>query len=105
MDLLFVKVTLQTMMASRYIKCIQTEVETWTKTLALLGDVMEEWLLCQRNWMYLENIFGAADIQKQLPVEAKKFREVDRSWKKLMSDSHNWKGWNFGALTGLKWRS
>jgi len=28
--------------------------------------------------MYLENIFGAEDIQKQLPAESQKFLVVDR---------------------------
>ena len=56
------------MMASRYINFLRDEVDEWVKRLSLLSDIMEEWLLCQRNWMYLENIFGAADIQRQLPV-------------------------------------
>ena len=35
----------------------------------------------QRAWMYLENIFSAEDIQKQLPAEATKFKQVDKFWK------------------------
>ena len=35
--------------------------------------------------MYLENIFGAEDIQKQLPAESQKFLIVDRSWKLIMN--------------------
>ena len=30
--------------------------------------------------MYLENIFNAEDIQKQLPNEAKMFAQVDKFW-------------------------
>ena len=33
--------------------------------------------------MYLENIFSAEDIQKQLPGETTKFKQVDRFWKEL----------------------
>ena len=36
--------------------------------LGILSEVLDEWLACQRSWMYLENIFGAEDIQKQLPA-------------------------------------
>ena len=34
--------------------------------------------------MYLENIFSAEDIQKQLPEENKKFIVVDKFWKDIM---------------------
>ncbi|KAI8734806.1 dynein heavy chain 6, axonemal, partial [Biomphalaria glabrata] len=44
----------------------------------------ESWINCQRTWLYLESIFSAPDIQRQLPVEAKLFVEVDRSYKEIM---------------------
>lgn len=44
----------------------------------------EEWLNCQRNWLYLESIFNAPDIQRQLPAESKMFLQVDKSWKEIM---------------------
>ena len=44
----------------------------------------DEWLECQRNWLYLESIFSAPDIQRQLPKEAKMFIDVDKSWKTIM---------------------
>ena len=54
------------------------------RKLRLVQDVIDEWLLCQKQWMYLENIFSAPDIQKQLPREATKFQGVDRFWRELM---------------------
>lgn len=44
----------------------------------------EEWLSCQRSWLYLESIFSAPDIQRQLPAEAKMFLQVDKSYKDIM---------------------
>ena len=44
----------------------------------------DEWLTCQRSWLYLESIFSAPDIQRQLPAEAKMFMTVDKSYKELM---------------------
>lgn len=78
------QVTLQTMLGSRFISTIQDRVEEWAKKLAQLSETLDEWVTCQRNWMYLENIFGAEDIQKQLPAESQKFLIVDRSWKQIM---------------------
>lgn len=39
---------------------------------------------CQRSWLYLESIFSAPDIQRQLPSEAKSFMAVDKSYKDVM---------------------
>lgn len=48
------QVTLQTMMGSRFIMGVREEVETWSKKLGLLSETIDEWVACQRNWMYLE---------------------------------------------------
>ena len=83
------QVTLQTMLGSRYIRGIQDRVDEWEKKLANLSETLDEWLICQRTWMYLENIFGAEDIQKQLPAESQKFLVVDRGWKLIMNRTFN----------------
>ncbi|XP_064233926.1 dynein axonemal heavy chain 6 isoform X3 [Aotus nancymaae] len=57
------------------------------KDVFILGgtdDIQEEWLTCQRKWLYLESIFNAPGIQRQLPAEAKMFLQVDKSWKEIM---------------------
>ena len=54
----------------------------------LFSPMQDEWLTCQRNWLYLESIFGAPDIQRQLPNEAKMFSIVDKSWKEIMRRVH-----------------
>ena len=55
------------MMANRFVTEVRDQVEDWEKKLSYISDVIEEWLAFQRQWMYLENIFNAEDIQKQLP--------------------------------------
>ena len=39
---------------------------------------------CQTSWIYLEAIFSAPDIQRQLPAEARMFLIVDKNWKDIM---------------------
>lgn len=46
--------------------------------------LQDEWTMCQQSWIYLEVIFSAPDIQRQLPNEAKLFVIVDKSWKEIM---------------------
>jgi dynein heavy chain len=61
-------------MGSKFVAEIRDEVELWEKKLAYISDVIDEWLVFQKSWMYLENIFNAEDIIKQLPNEAKMFQ-------------------------------
>jgi dynein heavy chain, axonemal len=67
------QMSIQTMMGSKHVTEIRPKVEKWEKRLGYYSDVIDEWLTFQRQWMYLENIFNAEDIQKQLPAEAKLF--------------------------------
>jgi len=46
--------------------------------------VLEEWLSCQRSWLYLEPIFSSEDINRQLPVEANRYQKMERTWRKVM---------------------
>ena len=77
-------VTIATIKGSRFIGPIKTEVERWDKQVNLFSETLDAWLNCQRNWLYLESIFSAPDIQRQLPDEARMFSQVDRSWKDAM---------------------
>jgi dynein heavy chain len=45
------QVSIQTMMGSRYIVGIKQDAELWDKKLSLMSDILEEWLICQKNWM------------------------------------------------------
>ncbi len=44
-------------------------------------------MVVQRKWMHLESIFGGGDIRIQLPEEAKKFDNIDKTFKKIMSET------------------
>eukprot|EP00929_Paragymnodinium_shiwhaense_P066427 TRINITY_DN33321_c0_g4_i1.p1 TRINITY_DN33321_c0_g4~~TRINITY_DN33321_c0_g4_i1.p1 ORF type:complete len:3770 (+),score=1255.81 TRINITY_DN33321_c0_g4_i1:195-11312(+) len=80
-------VTISTIAGSRFVGPIRGEVEEWQKNLLLFQETLDEWLNVQRNWMYLESIFVAGDIKKQLPSESQKFIEVDRMWRAIMKET------------------
>jgi len=77
-------VTISTIMGSRFVAGIRDQVEDWRRKLVTFQETLDEWLVCQRGWMYLETIFSAPDIQRQLPVESKRFSAVDSFWKATM---------------------
>lgn len=53
------QVSVGTMLGSKFVQEIRPQVEGWEKKLSYISDVIDEWLACQRQWMYLENIFSA----------------------------------------------
>ena len=71
-------------MGSKFVAVIRDEVEKWEKNLAYIQNIIDEWVLLQRTWMYLENIFASEDIIKQLPQESQLFKMVDKFWKEFM---------------------
>ena len=39
------------------------QVDDWDRRLTLFSRTLDEWMNCQRNWLYLEQIFSNPDIQ------------------------------------------
>ena len=76
----------QTMRGSPFIKPIEGSCRKWEDTLKYAVTLIEEMIACQKNWMYLEPIFGSDDIKKQLPTESKRFQGVNSLWRKIMRD-------------------
>ena len=73
-----------TILGSRYIKPLLVQAEGWRNSLLNLQTIIDEWITCQRRWIYLENIFSGQDIKKQLANEAIKFDSVDKFFRGLM---------------------
>ncbi|XP_015274779.1 PREDICTED: dynein heavy chain 10, axonemal [Gekko japonicus] len=80
-------VNLQSISGSRFVGPFLATVHNWEKTLSLIGEVIEIWMIVQRKWMYLESIFIGGDIRSQLPEEAKKFDNIDRIFKRIMGET------------------
>ncbi|XP_034255936.1 dynein heavy chain 6, axonemal isoform X2 [Thrips palmi] len=77
-------ININTILSSRHVGPIKSRVEDWLEQLQLFSKTLDEWIQCQQKWLYLESIFSAPDIQRQLPAEAKMFMTVDKSWKDIM---------------------
>ena len=76
-------------LSSRHVADIRDKVEEWDNMLNAINNIIEEWLLVQKQWIYLENIFSAEDIKKQLPDASKNFSKVNKAFKELMRRTWN----------------
>ena len=83
------QVNISTISGSRYCEPIKDRVENMTMALSLFSKTLEQWMDCQRSWQYLESIFSAPDIIRQLPEEAKMFQQVDKSFKEAMRKTNS----------------
>ncbi|XP_008850074.1 dynein heavy chain 1, axonemal [Nannospalax galili] len=71
-----------------HIESISKVAEVAGKEYTIEQEVLEEWLNCQRAWLYLEPIFSSEDITRQLPVESKRYQTMERIWKKIMKNAN-----------------
>ena len=55
----------------------EARITQWNATLQSVSELIDEWTQLQRNWLYLQPIFDSADINKQLPLEGKRFATVE----------------------------
>lgn len=54
-----------------------------------LQELIDEWILHQRNWLYLEPILNSPYSAKNLVKETKIFQVADTNWKKIMRQARD----------------
>ncbi|CAF1018411.1 unnamed protein product, partial [Didymodactylos carnosus] len=71
--------------SNRYNKFFKTQIQKYISDLAISSEILTKWMQVQNLWIYLEAVFVGGDIAKQMPQEARRFANVDKTWIKLIS--------------------
>ena len=82
------QMTLASISTNRYSAFCRDEVAKWITKLSVVSEVIEGWLVVQNMWMYMEAVFSGGDIVKQLPMEAKRFANIDKNYMKAIQTAN-----------------
>merc|ERR1740138_430013 len=84
------QLTVQGMMASRFLAQFEKEVTGWQKSLVTISDVYTLLTEIQRTWSYLEPLFiGSDEVKRELPDDAAKFKEIDTTVRNMLREARD----------------
>ncbi|KAK8866475.1 hypothetical protein M9Y10_009438 [Tritrichomonas musculus] len=79
----------QSLLTSPFIGPVKTRASERLEFLKNSHDTLDEWMICQRNFLYLQPIFSGTSIQQKLHREASDWLSANKLWGSIMTLTHN----------------
>ncbi|XP_035825634.1 dynein heavy chain domain-containing protein 1 [Aplysia californica] len=76
--------TVDAMLASPYVGDIKSQVEYWCQALREIEEIADQWVECQKKWLYLLKIFERAELYRKFSQQAFKFEAIHTKFKDWM---------------------
>lgn len=74
-------------LASKYVAPLRVRVELQGRMLRYVQDLLDQWYLHQKNWLYLQPILKSPFALKNLPRQTAMFMQLDAKWKIVMKQA------------------
>ena len=79
--------TLSSINAQRHVTPFKKQVEELIRRFSDTSEILDLWIKVQTLWRSLEPVFTGGDIAKQMPIQAKAFAGIDKTWMRCMEKS------------------
>ncbi|XP_063774922.1 dynein axonemal heavy chain 8 [Pseudophryne corroboree] len=79
---------LGSLLNNRYNVPFKAAIQGWIHKLSTSSAILQELLVVQNLWVYLEAVLVAGDLSKQLPQQVKHFQKIDQTWVKIIQRAH-----------------
>ena len=76
--------TLSSLNAQRHGAPFKKKVQELIRQFSDTSETLDLWVKVQKLWTSLEPVFTGGDIAKAMPIQAKQFGGIDKTWMKCM---------------------
>ncbi|ETB59265.1 hypothetical protein YYC_03499 [Plasmodium yoelii 17X] len=74
------QILLNNINSTKYSKPFKNKLSILLNKLSDCSDIVERWIKVQMLWCSMESVFTSGDIARQMPIESKRFHQIDKDW-------------------------